>query len=218
MFCFNPCILQVRVLKPGRSLGSLLRVKGYEGKEYRTEPRSLYCQSRLFSTHCLNLHHFFLDPCNAPHTYLKKPYPQRHLGAEKLRDCSLSAFPIFLSFARLRIGLWCVCVCVCVCMHVRTCECACAHVLSRVWSFATTWTVTLQAPLSMGFPRQGYWSGLPFPSPEDLPDPKIEPTSLASPALAGRFFTICATFDRKSKWIVRNWKGFWSLGGNFLGF
>ena len=41
----------------------------------------------------------------------------------------------------------------------------------------------------MGFPRQEYWSGLPFPSPGDLPDPGIEPTSLASPALAGGFFT-----------------------------
>jgi len=49
----------------------------------------------------------------------------------------------------------------------------------------TPWTVACQAPLSMGFPRQEYWSGLPFPSP-DLPDPEIEPMS---PALAGRFFT-----------------------------
>ena len=43
-----------------------------------------------------------------------------------------------------------------------------------------------QVPLSMGFPRQGYWSGLPFPSPVDLPNPGVEP---ASPALAGGFFT-----------------------------
>ena len=48
------------------------------------------------------------------------------------------------------------------------------------------WTVAHQAPLSMGFPRQVYYSGLPFPSPEDLPNPGIEPVSLA---LAGRFFT-----------------------------
>ena len=41
----------------------------------------------------------------------------------------------------------------------------------------------------MGFPRQEYWSGLPFPTPGDLPDPEIELTSLASPALAGGFFT-----------------------------
>ena len=52
----------------------------------------------------------------------------------------------------------------------------------------TPWTVAHQAPLSVGFPRQEYWSGLP--SPEDLPNPGIEPKSLASPALAGGFFTI----------------------------
>ena len=46
-----------------------------------------------------------------------------------------------------------------------------------------------QAPLSMGFSRQKYWSEWPFPTPGDLPDPGIEPTSLASPALAGGFFT-----------------------------
>ena len=46
----------------------------------------------------------------------------------------------------------------------------------------------------MGFPRQEYWSGLPFPSPGDLPDPEIEPMSLMSPALAGRFFTASATW------------------------
>ena len=45
--------------------------------------------------------------------------------------------------------------------------------------FATQWTVALQAPLSMGFSRQEYWSGFPFPSPGDPPSPEIEPTSLA---------------------------------------
>ena len=57
--------------------------------------------------------------------------------------------------------------------------------LSRVQLFSTPWTVACQAPLSMGFPRQEYWSGLPFPSPGDLPDPGVKPTS---PALAGGFF------------------------------
>ena len=51
--------------------------------------------------------------------------------------------------------------------------------LSRVRLFATPWTVTYQAPLSMGFSRQEYWSGLPLPSPGDLPDPGIEPWSPA---------------------------------------
>ena len=49
--------------------------------------------------------------------------------------------------------------------------------LSRVQLFATPWTVAYQAPPSMGFSRQEYWSGLPFPSPGDLPDPGIEPRS-----------------------------------------
>ena len=47
----------------------------------------------------------------------------------------------------------------------------------------TPWTVAYQAPPSMGFSRQEYWSGLPFPSPGDLPNPGIEPVSLVSPAL-----------------------------------
>ena len=49
-------------------------------------------------------------------------------------------------------------------------------------TLATPWTVAHQAPLSMGFPRQEYWGGLPFPSPGDLPDPGIEPISPASQA------------------------------------
>ena len=53
----------------------------------------------------------------------------------------------------------------------------------------TPWTVACQGPLSMGFSRQDYWSGLPFPSLGDLPQPGIEPASLASPVLADGFFT-----------------------------
>ena len=62
-----------------------------------------------------------------------------------------------------------MCVCVCVCVKS----------LSRVRLFATLWTIARQAPLSMGFSQQEYWSGLPFPSPGDLPDPGIEPRSPA---------------------------------------
>ena len=54
---------------------------------------------------------------------------------------------------------------------------------------STPWTVAFQAPLSMGFPRQEYWSGLSFSPPGDLPDPGIEPASPVSPAWAGGFFT-----------------------------
>ena len=61
--------------------------------------------------------------------------------------------------------------------------------LSHVRLFAAPWTVAYQPPPSMGFSRQEYWSGLPFASPRDLPDAGIKPMSLASPALAGGFFT-----------------------------
>ena len=70
----------------------------------------------------------------------------------------------------------CVCVCVCVCAQLFSC----------VWFFVTPWTVAHQAPLSMEFSRQEYWSGLPLPAPGDLPNPGIEPVS---PSLAGRLFT-----------------------------
>ena len=56
-------------------------------------------------------------------------------------------------------------------------------------SFVIPWTIALQIPQSIGLPRQDYWSRLPFPTPEDLLIPGIEPASLISPALAGRFFT-----------------------------
>ena len=69
--------------------------------------------------------------------------------------------------------------------------CVLSH-FSRVQHFVTPWTIACQSPLSTGFSRQEHWSGLPFP-PGDLPDPGIEPTSLLSPALAGRFFTISTT-------------------------
>ena len=59
---------------------------------------------------------------------------------------------------------------------------------SRVQLFATPWTVALQVPLSIRFSRQEYWTGLPFLPPGDLPNPRMEPESPASSALAGRFF------------------------------
>ena len=61
-------------------------------------------------------------------------------------------------------------------------------------SYVTLWIIAHQPPLSMGFPRQEYWSGLSFASPGDIPDPGIEPAFLASLALAGRFFTTGATW------------------------
>ena len=66
---------------------------------------------------------------------------------------------------------------------------------SRVRLFAMLQTVACQAPLSMGFSRQGYWSGLPCPPPGDLLNPEIELASLMSPALAGGFLTTSACWE-----------------------
>ena len=79
----------------------------------------------------------------------------------------------------------------------------CSVTQSRV----TPWTVAHQAPLSMGFSRQEYWRGLPFPSPGDLPDPGTEPTS---PALAGGVFTTSATWEAPlSSHIYLAWSFHW---------
>ena len=64
---------------------------------------------------------------------------------------------------------------------------------SHIQLFATPWTAAHQTPLSMGLSRQEYWSGLPCPPPGDLPDSGIKPMCLASPALAGGFFTTSTT-------------------------
>ena len=79
--------------------------------------------------------------------------------------------------------------------------------LSCVWLFAIPWTVVYQASLSMGFCRQEYWSGLPFPSLGDLPDPGIEPRS---PALqADAFLSESAEEDwrQKEKGASEDWDG-----------
>ena len=89
-------------------------------------------------------------------------------------------FPfLFLSFLR---------VFVCVCAYVR------AQQLSCVRLFVTPWTAVYQAPLSMEFSRQKYWSGLYFTPPSDLLDPGTETASLVSPALADGFFTTALSY------------------------
>ena len=74
-----------------------------------------------------------------------------------------------------------------------TCVGVCSVALD-VSDSETPWTVACQASLSMGFPRQEYWSGLPFPPPGDLLDQGLEFTSLISPALADGFFVTSATW------------------------
>ena len=74
------------------------------------------------------------------------------------------------------------------------CACMPSH-FSRVQLFGTPWTIACQAPMSRRFPRQEYWSGLPFLPPGDLLDPGIKPRSLTSPALVGGFFTTSTTWN-----------------------
>ena len=69
-------------------------------------------------------------------------------------------------------------LCMCICISFCVCVCVCES-LNHVWLFVTLWTVAHQAPLSMEFSRQEIWSGLPFPSPEDLPNPGIKSGSFA---------------------------------------
>ena len=69
----------------------------------------------------------------------------------------------------------------------------------HVLLFVILWTVVCQAPLSMGFSRYKYWSGLPCPPPRGLPNPRIKPVSLTSPALAGRFFNTSTTREAQGK-------------------
>ena len=93
----------------------------------------------------------------------------------------------------------CVCVCVCVCVHAharaRPCSCSVCPTLhgpnsSQPQLFTAPWTLAYQAPLSLEFSRLEYWNSLPFPTPGDLPDPRVKPWSLESPALAGRFLLL----------------------------
>ena len=91
-------------------------------------------------------------------------------------------------------ALSCLCVHVCVCARVHMCvySVACPVASSSLWSLGT---VALQAPLSMGFSWQEYWSELPCLPPRDLPDPGIEFKSLISLGLAGGFFTTSAAWE-----------------------
>ena len=83
-------------------------------------------------------------------------------------------------------------ICTCVYIYIYICICICVHTqsLSCVQLFVTLWTTAVhQAPLSMRFSRQEYWSGLPFSPLRDLPNTGIQLESPAAPALADGFFT-----------------------------
>ena len=78
---------------------------------------------------------------------------------------------------------------------------------SCVQLFATPWTIARQASLSVGFPRQEYWSELPFPPPGDLPDPGICLVSLSFPELADGFFTTSATWEVSYLFVMTSKEG-----------
>ena len=86
--------------------------------------------------------------------------------------------------------------------------CILSH-FSSVWPFGTWWTVACQAPLSMGFFRQEFWSELPFPSPGNLPDPGIEPASPVSPAL--QVDSLLLSYQRSPEGTIHGVKYSWWL-------
>ena len=75
--------------------------------------------------------------------------------------------------------------------------CVCVCVFSHVQLFAAPWTIACQAPPPMEFSRQDYWSGMPFPTAGDLLDSGIQPVTLVSSALVGRFFPISTTWNNR---------------------
>ena len=88
----------------------------------------------------------------------------------QLSPCTTTTEPVCYNYWSPRaLESLCVCLCVCACVHTRACVC-----VSVVWLFATSWTVAHQAPLSMWFLRQEFWSGLPFPGPGDFPNSRVK--------------------------------------------
>ena len=130
----------------------------------------------------------------------------------------ISTFNMYYLVSSPRAALWCAEELVLfeiIIRNIHACYshvmCVCAQLLSGVWLFTTPWTVTRQTPLSMGFPWQEYWSGLPCPPPGNLPNPGIKPTSLASPILTGGFFaskppgksiSILYLINYSSSWMI----------------
>ena len=168
--------------------------------------QKIMCQTHMYPKikQMLTFHHialkFFLKKLNVTDTgkllltntplfwSLFLSYPRSNLNTELLwmNHRYINVHWIFVHMHILNY----ICICVHMCnMHIR----AVAVCMFGPWviadSFVTPWTIAPQALLSMGFFRQEYWSGLAFPSPGDLPDPRIKPTS---PAFFGRrnfFFT-----------------------------
>ena len=128
-----------------------------------------------YAVHCGMFQQSWLLPTASAASHDNHSIPRKSWQPNKSRDVAND-----LWVAKLPL----VCVCMCVLSH-----------FSRVWPCVTLWSVTCQAPLSMGFSRKEYWRGVSRPPPGDLSDPGVKPTSFLSPALAGMFFTASATWE-----------------------
>ena len=126
--------------------------------------------------HCLSLEVLILESCCR--AMVKK---ENNLLTNKkwttINKISTVAKPYYSVSVVLNFGC---------CMHAKS--------LQSCLTLCNLWTIACQAPLSMGFSRQEYWSGLPCPPPGDLPDSGMKTASLMSPALAGGFFTTSANW------------------------
>ena len=109
-------------------------------------------------------------------------------------DTPASMSPWTLRHVAASVPLYLLFTLDCCNFNVHACMWSC---FSHVRFLVTLWAVAHQAPLSTGFSRQEYWSGLPYSPPEDLPEPGMEPASLIFPALTGRFFSLPVEFPGK---------------------
>ena len=112
----------------------------------------------------------------------------------RIKNSSEKPLFILIHIIKLKWHLLTMCGCVYTCAQLLG-VCVCAQLLNHVPFFTAPWTVACQAPLSVKFSRQEYWSGLPCFLPGDLPDSGIKPMCLLSPALVGRFFITRATCE-----------------------
>ena len=165
----------------------------HAGREHRSSLDEQKHAPRLHFI-CIKLACFLLKPCTRPHpgtsevlfTQHRMLFPPSH-PQTTVRHSSFTvsseSVPIMMTFPLIiQTGS-------CALFSARERMCLVIQSCLTLWP---PWTVARQAPLSMGFPRQEYWNGLPFRSAGDLANPGIEPTS---PALAGGFFYHCATWE-----------------------
>ena len=151
-------------------------------------PETKICLFTYMKIHSL-LHSF------DKHTVMEPPLQLRYRIFSSPLKYSLMQYSQCLAPSHVLLSLWLPFP---ECRIKKTIEYPFNFVLSRfshIQLFATLWTVACQASLSIGFSRQEYWSGLPFPPLGKLSDPGIKPASLMSPELAAWFFTTSSTWE-----------------------